>query len=139
MGRNKPMKTANKIISTALSLGLVLSPIASVGAKDASKETVSPQKVRVGTGTVAGATDKDDDDRLKAGYVITGIAAAALLAIVLEIAFDGKKDRGVTPPPTPPPGPPSTPPTTPPTTPPSTPPTTTPATTTTSTGTGTGN
>ncbi len=138
------MKTANKILSTALSLGLVLSPIASVGAKDASKEPLSPQKVRVGTGTVAGATDKDcdennDDNCLRAGYIITGIAAAALLAIVIEIAFDGKKDRGVTPPPTPPPGPPSTPPTTPPTTPPSTPPTTTPATTTTSTGTGTGN
>ena len=138
------MKMANKIISTALSLGLILSPIASVGAKDASKETVSPQKARVGTGTTAGPTDKDDscrerearnddDDCLKAGYIVTGIAAAALLAIVLEIAFDGKKDRGVTPPVIPPPG--TTPPeTTPPeTTPPSTPPTTPPTTTTTTT------
>ena len=137
----------NKILSIALSLGLMLSPIASVGAKDASKETISPQRAKVGTGTAAGATDKDDDDRLKAGYIGTGIAAAALLAIVLEIAFDGKKDRGVTPPPIPPEEPPtttttttppSTPPTTPPTTtttttPPSTPPTTPPTTTTTTT------
>ena len=92
------MKTANKFLSTALSLGLSLSPIASVGAKDASKETISPQKARVGTGTTAGQTNKDDDDGLKAGYIISGIAAAALLAIVLEAAFDGKKDRGVTPP-----------------------------------------
>ena len=131
------MKTANKILSTALSLGLVLSPIASVGAKDASKETISPQRVKVGTGTAAGQTKKDDDNRLKAGYIITGIAAAALLAIVLEIAFDGKKDRGVTPPVIPPPGttpPETTPPeTTPPSTPPSTPPTTPPTTTTTTT------
>ena len=125
------MKTANKILSTALSLGLILSPVASVGAKDASKETVSPQKVRVGTGTTAGQTNGDDDDRLKAGYIVTGIAAAALLAIVLEIAFDGKKDRGVTPPPIPPEEPPSTPPTTPPSTPPTT---TTTTTTTTSSG-----
>ena len=96
------MKTANKILSTALSLGLILSPIASVGAKDASKETVSPQKVRVGTGTTAGQTNNDDDG-LKPGYIIGGIAAAALLAIVLEAAFDGKKDA-VTPPPPPPDG-----------------------------------
>jgi len=123
------MKTTNKILAAALSLELVLSPIASVGAKDASKETVSPQKARVGTGTTAGKTDKDDDNRLKAGYVISGIAAAALLAIVLEAAFDGKKDRGVTPPS--PDG------TTPPvTTPPATTPTTTTTTTTTSSGTG---
>ncbi|MCH8203119.1 MAG: hypothetical protein IH996_08440 [Proteobacteria bacterium] len=132
------MKTANKILSTALSLGLILSPIASVGAKDESKETISPQRAKVGTGTTAGQTDKDDDNRLKAGYIVTGIAAAALLAIVLEIAFDGKKDRGVTPPVIPPPGttpPETTPPeTTPPeTTPPSTPPTTPPTTTTTTT------
>ena len=137
------MKMANKFLSSALSLGLILSPIASVGAKDASKETVSPQRAKVGTGTTAGATDKDDscrerrargeedDDCLKAGYIITGIAAAALLAIVLEIAFDGKKDRGVTPPPPPPDEPPSTPPTTPPSTPPTTPTTTTTTTTTT--------
>ena len=141
------MKMANKFLSSALSLGLILSPIASVGAKDASKETVSPQRAKVGTGTTAGATDNDDscrerrargeedDDCLKAGYIITGIAAAALLAIVLEIAFDGKKDRGVTPP-VPPVPPDTTPPdTTPPatTTPPSTPPTTPPTTTTTTT------
>ena len=120
------MKTAHKILSTALSLGLVLSPIASVGAKDESKETVSPQKARVGTGTTAGQTD---GGTLTAGEIITGIAAAALLAIVLEAAFDGKKDRGVTPPS--PDG------TTPPvTTPPATTPTTTPATTTSGTGTG---
>ncbi len=125
------MKTANKILSTALSLGLILSPVASVGANDASKETVSPQRAKVGTGTTAGQTNEDDDDRLKAGYIITGIAAAALLAIVLEIAFDGKKDRGVTPPPPPPDEPPSTPPTTPPSTPPTTPTTTTTTTTTT--------
>ena len=121
------MKTANKFLSTALSLGLSLSPIASVGAKDASKETISPQKARVGTGTAAGQSN--DDDGLKAGYIISGIAAAALLAIVLEAAFDGKKDRGVTPPS--PDG------TTPPvTTPPATTPTTTTTTTTTSSGTG---
>ena len=115
------MKKTNKILSTALSLGLVLSPIASVGAKDASKEAVSPQKARVGTGTTAGQTD--DGDGLKAGYVITGIAAAALLAIVLEAAFDGKKDAVVTPPP---PDDGTTPPVT-------TPPATTPMTTTTTT------
>ena len=121
------MKTANKILSTALSLGIILSPIASLGAKDASKETISPQKARVGTGTAAGQSN--DDDGLKAGYIISGIAAAALLAIVLEAAFDGKKDRGVTPPS--PDG------TTPPvTTPPATTPTTTTTTTTTSSGTG---
>ena len=119
------MKTAHKILSTALSLGLVLSPIASVGAKDESKETVSPQKARVGTGTTAGQTD---GGALTAGEIITGIAAAALLAIVLESALGGKKDRGVTPPP---PGPGSGPgPTT------TTTPATTPATTTSGTGTG---
>jgi len=123
------MKTANKFLSTALSLGLILSPIASVGAKDASKETVSPQKVRVGTGTTAGQTNNDDG--LKPGYIIGGIAVAALLAIVLEAAFDGKKD-GVTPPLPPPPDGTTPPVTTPPAT---TPPATTPATTTaTSTG-----
>ena len=123
------MKTANKVLSTALSLGLILSPIASVGAKDASKETISPQKARVGAGTTAGQTDRTDDDNgLKAGYIVSGIAAAALLAVVLEAALDGKKDRGVTPPPD---G------TTPPvTTPPATTPTTTTTTTTTSSGTG---
>ena len=121
------MKTANKFLSTALSLGLSLSPIASVGAKDASKEAISPQKARVGTGTTAGQTN--DDDGLQAGYIIGGIAAAALLAIVLEAAFDGKKDRGVTPPP---PGDGVTPPVT-------TPPATTPTTTTTTTTTSSGN
>ena len=126
MERFGPMKPTNKILSTALSLGLILSPIASVGAKDASKETVSPQKARVGTGTTAGATDGGGG--LKADYVVAGIAAAALLAIVLEAAFDGKKDRGVTPPP-PGPGP-----GTGPTTPPATPPATTTTTTTTSSG-----
>ena len=127
------MKTANKILSTALSLGLILSPIASAGAQDASKEMVSPQKAQVGTGTTAGQTD---GGTLTAGYIITGIAAAALLAVVLEVATGGKKDRGTTPPP-PPPGPGEPPETTPPATPPpTTPPSTTPATT---TGTGTGN
>ncbi len=97
MGRNKRMKTANKILSTTLSLGLILSPIASVGAKDASKEMLSPQKARVGTGTTAGQSD-DDDDGLKAGYIVSGIAAAAILALIIELSLDGKKDRGVTPP-----------------------------------------
>ena len=103
MGRQE-MKTVNKIFSAALSLGLIMSPIASVGAKDVSKETVSPQRAKVGTGTTAGVTE--DDDGLSAGEVVTGIATAALLAIILEIALDGKKDRGTTPPaPGPGPGP----------------------------------
>ncbi len=124
------MKTANGILSTALSLGLILSPVASIGAEDASKETVSPQRVKVGTGTTAGQTDYGST--LKAGYIITGIATAALLAVVLESALDGKKD---VPAPDVPDNGDGGPPTTPPTTPPATPP----ATTTTATGTGTGN
>jgi hypothetical protein len=117
------MKTANYFLYTALSLGLILSPIASVGAKAAEKEAVSPQKARVGTGTTAGQTETAGV--LTTGGILTGLAAAALLAVAIEAATGGKKDRGVTPPPPGPgPGPGPT--------------TTTPATTTT-TSTGTGN
>jgi hypothetical protein len=124
------MKMANYFLYTALSLGLILSPIASVGAKAAEKEAVSPQKARVGTGTTAGQTG--EGSVLTTGGILTGIAAAALLAVVIEAATGGKKDKGVTPPPSDPGSTTTTPATT--TTTPAT--TTTTPTTTTSTGTG---
>ena len=127
----EPMKMTNKILSTALSLGLIVSPIAAVNAKDASKETVSPQRAKVGTGTAAGQTDGGGTPM--GVYVAGGVVAAVVLAVVLESALDGKKDPGGVGT-LPPGGPPAT--TPPATTPPATTP---PATTSTGTGTGTGN
>ena len=121
----------NRILCAALSLGLIVSPIASVNAQDASKETVSPQRAKVGTGTTAGQTN--GDGTVLGIYTAAGIVGAVVLAVVLESALGGKKDQPGSPEPLPPtpPGPGTTPPTTPPSTP--------PATTATGTGTGTGN
>ena len=97
MRKGQVMKTSKLLLTTALSAGLVISPMSSVLGAD--EGTVSPQRANVGSGASAGqaAGGAASKTSVAAGYLGTGTVLGGLvigggLAVGAVVIFGGNKD-----------------------------------------------